>query len=42
VLGDDKDALIGTITAAEVIERIDKQLAARRQAGATDAEGAVQ
>jgi osmoprotectant transport system ATP-binding protein len=42
VLVDDKDALIGTITAAEVIERIDKQLAARRQAGATDAEGAVQ
>ena len=42
VLVDERDALVGTIRASEVVERIDKQLAARRQAGAPSAEGAAQ
>jgi osmoprotectant transport system ATP-binding protein len=37
VLVTDDDVLIGTITAGEVIERIEKQLAARRQAGPAEA-----
>jgi osmoprotectant transport system ATP-binding protein len=38
VLVDESDALLGTIRAGEVIDRIEKQLAARRQAGKAPAQ----